>query len=262
MRSMPAGGAARSCSAATTKVGTAIAPSSARRSNVGQAGQASPVGRRRHAGHGRGRARDAGGSGASPIMSATSTGASSGMVRPSSSGPRRWARNVRWKLPSALPNTGLVATRASARQRSAWGRHHLERDHAAHRMADQIGALDPQLIEQPRQRVGERRKRHLGKRGRPAIARHVPGDGAPARTEMGELGLKHRRAAADAVQEQERRSAAALLEMRHRRHHASSPISRPCSTTGTPSSVTVQPRIGRSKWPSVKRPAASLAPVE
>lgn len=38
--------------------------------------------------------------------------------------------------------------------------------------------------------------------------------------------------------------------------------STPSATTTSPSSAMVQLRIGRSKWPAVKRPASSLAPVE
>src|SRR5690606_15988528 len=43
---------------------------------------------------------------------------------------------------------------------------------------------------------------------------------------------------------------------------ASSGTRWPSTTTGRPSRVTVQCRIGRSKWPRQKRPASSLAPVE
>ena len=46
------------------------------------------------------------------------------------------------------------------------------------------------------------------------------------------------------------------------RAHARSPWSTPSATTATPSRLTVQRRSGRSKWPSVRRPATSLAPVE
>src|SRR5207302_7633310 len=84
-------------------------------------------------------------------------------------------------------------------------------------------------------------------RGRSAITRLVPGEAAiTAASEVLDLPVPRGVAAAQAME-------------KHQRRHSSSFPSR---TTTLPSSVTVQRRRGRSKWPRVWRPATSLAPVE
>ena len=135
------------------------------------------------------------------------------------------------------------------------------RDHAAHRVPDQVHAVQGEPVEQPGERTGERRERHRFERRRAAVTRHVPRDRPVRARERLDLRRPARGIAADAVQEDDR-LAAAGLDMMDRGAHASAPTSRPASTTFSPSRLTVQFRIGRSKCPSVWRPANSLAPVE
>ena len=65
----------------------------------------------------------------------------------------------------------------------------------------------------------------------------------------------------DTERNRRRRDGGRLLQSL-KAHAARSPCSTPRSTTVRPSSDTVQWRSGRSKWPSVCRPATSFAPVE
>src|SRR5690606_12347212 len=91
-----------------------------------------------------------------------------------------------------------------------------------------------------------------------AITGHVPGHGAVARgRERLDLRRKGPVAAADAVQHEHGGAAAQGGEGGQRIHSSSSPA---CTTTWS-STLTVQPRSGKSKWPRVWRPATSLAPV-
>src|SRR5438445_1778760 len=140
--------------------------------------------------------------------------------------------------------------------------HELLCDHPAHRVTDDDRALDASCVEQRDQRIGERRERHRLERRAFAVTRHVPGDGAVLGGEALELSVERAMVRADAVQEHQRSRSPATLHARRERAQASSPCSRPSSTTIRSSRRTVQLRSGRSKWPSVCRPADSLAPVE
>ena len=128
--------------------------------------------------------------------------------------------------------------------------------------ADEVDALDVAFIEEIAQGFGQRREGRFEQRRRRPIARQVPGDGPVApRGEMVELRRPALGIGPHAMQEDQNARARALLVVSWQAH-ASSPRSTPASTTAVPSSRTVQPRNGRSKWPSVCRPAVSLAPVE
>ena len=106
-------------------------------------------------------------------------------------------------------------------------------------MADQRRLRDAARVQRVAQRDGQGGEGHPGSGAVP----QKPGIGqssAPGHAASPQDG------AADAVQQ----------------HHGAHATSLPSSTTGSPSSVMVQPKTGMSKWPSVKRPANSLAPVE
>jgi len=111
--------------------------------------------------------------------------------------------------------------------------------------------------------------------GRPvltvAVAPCVERYAEPAVRERFELRAPVAASAADAVQEEEQRRIRGSVDVGGERRlardadgfdHASSGARLPSTTTGTPSSVIVQWRTGRSKWPSVWRPAKGFAPVE
>ncbi len=189
------------------------------------------------------------------------------------------ARGDELALPGAVARTER-GRRARQHQRAhaarRGGRERL-RHHAAQAVPDDERRPLRGGLDQAPDGVGEGFDRRFGQRRAVAVAGQVDRQRGEARG--GQCGAGGRPAlapAADAVQQHGQRArrmrrlrpagrAVAQVgqrrvthQHRQRRVHTSSPA----RTTSEPSSVTVQPRSGRSKWPGVWRPATSLAPVE
>ena len=272
MRCITSGGAVRSCSPARHSVGTAMCGSAARRSKATQRLQRRAVGGLGHPRHQRlrGERTRSGAARRAPPSPAPAARARPAMPRPASSGASALGRNSR------LP----VAVRLAEGRRGA-GQHQAVRPPAGRVPAAPAPPCRPccgrrsTRARRPARRSGARTASAIagqvvGRRSAPR--RHSPASPPPRRGSRPPPAPRRcptriapgLAAAADAVQQQHR--GAGLRPQRRcasgapatRRGHTSTPS----LTTAWPSSATVQPRSGRSKWPSVWRPATSLAPVE
>lgn len=83
----------------------------------------------------------------------------------------------------------------------------LQRDPATERVADDVGPVEPEPVQQPDDGLRERGRRRYGvtgQRGGAAEARQVDGDHVVPALELSQHGLPDAQLAADAVQEHER----------------------------------------------------------